>query len=293
MAGKPVKGGGGGGGSLLKTILKFFLVFGVIFAIFQVPTDGQSIRGVWNAVANATYGIADWAEGVGKNLANGKLDLNIGLNVPDPLKLDPKDPKFDLNGKEFNLNTLLEAAAATPTDFDPNVPYDRYEWRHWDNVTSCWTVREEVLYRDAKKDEALTLLDRDGVRTNDKANACEITGGTWVDPYTGETFTNPSDLDIDHMIALGYTARAGGQEWSSDKKMDYANDLTYEYHLIAVSASANRSKSDKGPSEWVPKREEFHCQYAIAWTVIANKWELSLNAPDKAEIQTLLKKCKA
>lgn len=288
MGNQPNKGGGGGG-SFLKTIIKVLMVFGVMFAIVQVPY-GLSPNGIWNAVTNTSDAVSAWAKRVGGSLQAGKLDIGIDLNVPDPLVLEPKDPAIQL-GKDFDLSKVLEAAAGIATDkFNPDVAYDRYEWRHWDNVTSCWTVREEVLWRDAKKDEALTMMDKNGVRTTDKNAACEIKGGTWVDPYTGETFTNPSDLDIDHMIPLGYTARAGGQSWDSDKKMDYANDLTYEYHLIAVSASANRSKSDRGPSEWKP-REEFHCQYGIAWTVVTNKWGLSLQDSDKKEIQSLLAKC--
>lgn len=289
MGNQPNKGGGGGG-SFVKTIIKVLMVFGVMFAIIQVPYS-LSPNGIWNAITNTSDTLSAWAKRVGANLQAGKLDLGIEINTPDPLVLEPQDPSINLNGKEFDLSKVLDAAAGLTTGkYNPDVAYDRYEWRHWDNITSCWTVREEVLWRDAKKDESLTLLDKEGVRTSDKNNACEISGGTWIDPYTGETFTNPSDLDIDHMIPLGYAARAGGQSWDSDKKMNYANDLTYEYHLIAVSASANRSKSDRGPSEWKP-REQFQCQYGIAWTVIASKWNLSLQDADKKEIQSLLTKC--
>jgi hypothetical protein len=292
MAKPPVKGGGGGMPSFLSTIIKFFMVFGVIFAIFQLQGgNGFTIKGVWSSVSSTSVSIGNWITNVGNSLEAGKIDLGIGLNNPVPVVLDPKNPEFSLDGEQFNVNTLLESAKAIPTEgYSDSVAYDRYEWRHWDNVTSCWTVREEVLWRDSVKDASLTMFDKSGKRVQDKNNACSITGGNWIDPYTGKTFTNPSDLDIDHMIPLGYAARAGGQTWDSNKKMDYANDMNYEYHLIAVSASANRSKSDRGPSEWSP-REEFKCQYGVAWTIISNKWQLSLKGSDKSEIQNMLSTC--
>ena len=187
----------------------------------------------------------------------------------------------DISSKLYSLN-VADAAG---------VNYERGEWNHWVNFTPCWTVREEVLYRDAVKDEALTLLDKNKVRTSDKANACYIVGGTWVDPYTGEVFTNPEDLDIDHMIPLNYAAQHGGQAWDVAKKESYANNLDYSHHLLAVSASANRSKSDKGPSEWKPANTEYYCTYATDWVNISATWGLSVTQSDKNELVTMLESC--
>jgi hypothetical protein len=276
-----------------KSFLKALLALGLIFAFFQIPSD-PSIKGVWNITVAKSEQLGSWIRTVGGNLQNGRLDLGLELNQPEivdlNINLDPND--YNFNGDNFNPNKVSEAAEGINTSsYNADAPYDRYEWRHWDNYErSCWNVREEVLWRDAVKDETLTLLDINKVRTDDKSKACYITGGTWVDPYTGEEFTNPSDLDVDHMIPLGYAARAGGYLWDDNKKMDYANYLDYNYHLVAVSASANRSKSDNGPADWKP-RKEFYCQYGVAWTVITNKWELSLDNGDKKAIQGMLEAC--
>ncbi len=75
-------------------------------------------------------------------------------------------------------------------------------------------------------------------------NGCDVVAGRWVDIYTGSVFTDPSLLDVDHMVPLADAHRSGGAVWDAARKAVYANDLALADALIAVSASANRSKSD-------------------------------------------------
>ena len=74
------------------------------------------------------------------------------------------------------------------------------------------------------------------------SNQCRVESGIWAGPYTGEQFDGPGNLDIDHMVPLGNAHQSGGWAWSDARKRRYANDLSYDGHLIAVGASANRSK---------------------------------------------------
>lgn len=187
-----------------------------------------------------------------------------------------------------NVSKASEALASLRISNANKVNYDRNEWGSWDNIRSCWTVREEVLYRQAEPG-TLTLLDKNKQPTSDKNSACEISGGEWIDPYTGDRFTNPSDLDIDHVVPLGYAARHGGQDWDSSKKRDFSNSLD-EGHLLAVSASANRSKSDKGPSEWQPQRSH-QCAYAGNWISVSSKWGLSVTQADHDALKKMLATC--
>lgn len=213
------------------------------------------------------------------------------VSVPAPPTLTTDATVTPINPNE-SLNDMSAILAGITTAEASGVSYDRGEWHHWNDITPCWSVREEVLYRDAVKDSTLTLLDRNKVRTEDKTKACYVAGGTWNDPYTGEVFTNPSDLDIDHMIPLNYAAQHGGQAWDSAKKESYANNMEYPHHLIAVSASANRSKSDKGPSEWKPSNVAYYCTYAQDWVMISYTWTLSMTAADKNTLNEMLSTCK-
>ena len=164
--------------------------------------------------------------------------------------------------------------------------YKRTEWKHWISYeTPCWTTREEVLDRQAEKG-SITYLDKDDKETKDKSKACSIKSGVWIDPYSKEKVEYPTKLDIDHTGALSWTAKAGGQEWDKQKKQDYANDFD---HLVATTAKENRTKGDKGPSEWMP--ESSKCEYAKVYTHIVKKYKLNLNKADKDTLEKALNSC--
>jgi hypothetical protein len=46
-------------------------------------------------------------------------------------------------------------------------------------------------------------------------------------------------------------------------------------HLIAVTASASRSKGAKGPEEWRLTNQDHWCDYATGWIQIKIHWELN------------------
>lgn len=170
------------------------------------------------------------------------------------------------------------------------VSYDRAEWKHWESFgSSCWNVREEALYRQAEKG-TIKLLDKNKNITKDKNQACYVASGKWVDPYSNEVFTQPAELDLDHIIPLSFAAQHGGQTWSPEIKKQFANDI--EENLLIVSARENRSKSDKGPSKYMPVNDDYHCQYAIKWINISNKYKLSITENDYNKLsETLSRKC--
>ena len=70
------------------------------------------------------------------------------------------------------------------------------------------------------------------------------------------------------------------------KKQDYANDFD---HLVATTAKENRTKGDKGPSEWMP--ESSKCEYAKVYTHIVKKYNLNLNKADKDTLEKALNSC--
>lgn len=50
--------------------------------------------------------------------------------------------------------------------------------------------------------------------------------------YTGQTFIDPSRLDIDHFIPLSEAHQSGADVWTAAQREAFANDLTNEHSFL-------------------------------------------------------------
>ena len=150
------------------------------------------------------------------------------------------------------LRVTVSAVPATLPD------YDRQDWKHWtDADRDCQDARNEVLIAESRTAVAY--------RTNRK---CRVTTSEWLAPYSSAIVTDPGRLDVDHMVPLGNAHDSGAWNWSANRREQYANYLDDPQHLIAVTASANRSKGVRGPDQWKPEDQTYWCQYAVDWITI-------------------------
>jgi len=158
--------------------------------------------------------------------------------------------------------------------------YSRSGWTSgWqDSDHDCQDTRQEVLIEESVVPATLD------------AKGCRVLMGEWHDPYTGQTVSDPGALDVDHVVPLAWAHRHGGWAWSREQRERYANDLAHPEHLVAVSASANRSKGDKGPDEWLPLEED-RCDYVQAWRAIITRWDLMLTWAERDTLDALLASC--
>ena len=157
--------------------------------------------------------------------------------------------------------------------------YNRSNWSHWsDDDGNCINVRHEVLIS-----ESIEEVVMDG--------NCKVKSGEWYDPYINDKFTESKDLDVDHMVPLSEARNSGGYTWDKETKKKYANDMSYENHLIAVSSSANRSKGASTPDKWKPANEDFWCEYAEAWVVIKFTWGLTITMDEAVALKIMSEGC--
>ena len=103
--------------------------------------------------------------------------------------------------------------------------------------------------------------------------------------------TDPGKLYIDHMVPLGNAHASGAWKWSAERREQYANYLADPQNLIAVTASANRSKGARGPEEWRPDDRSYWCQYAVDWITIKDTWELTATTAEFTALEEMLATC--
>ncbi|AFR09562.1 HNH endonuclease family protein [Nocardiopsis alba] len=201
----------------------------------------------------------------------GVIDLEVGESTPDA-NPSPGASATDVDQARAWLDELR-----VEEENDPDG-YDRGLFPHWDRgVEGNCTTRQMVLVRDGE-----------GVETDDD---CRPVSGSWYSVFDGETFTDPQDIDIDHLVPLKEGWRSGAHAWSTEERRRFANDLEESPQLWAVSASSNRSKGDADPGDWLPPLESFHCEYVTAWIEVKHVWDLSVDPAEEAAMREVLEGC--
>lgn len=172
------------------------------------------------------------------------------------------------------------SAASTPDPVGSSAEgsppdYDRSEFEHWSDLDDdgCNT-REEVLLRDAE----------------------EFTRGTdgcvdevvVIGPYTGETLTGRSAIDVDHVVALSDAWYSGAWKWTDERRELFANNLG---NLLAVQDNENASKGGDGPDEWRPPRRDFWCEYGTIYLEIKREWHLRITPEERRALWELIATC--
>lgn len=154
--------------------------------------------------------------------------------------------------------------------------YSREKFPQWITISGQCDTRETVL----KRDGANVTVGQD----------CYPTSGSWYSEYDGLTRSDPSTISIDHIVPLAEAWRSGANEWSQQRRQDFANDLDGP-QLIAVTTEVNSSKGDRDPAAWMPPLQSKHCAYSKFWITTKHRWGLSLQASEKAALQTALNRC--
>ncbi len=178
-----------------------------------------------------------------------------------------------------DLTDLLDEVATLSSPdkrdvFASDLPaYDRDLYGSWiDTDGDCQNTRQELLAQ----------LSTAAVQWN--AKGCTANFGRWLDPYSGKTFTNARDLDIDHIVPLAYAHAHGAALWDRDKRRAFANDAR---NLFAVDAGLNRAKGAQGPTEWMPPATAFQCQYLLHFDRVMKLYGLDYDPAEARQMTQL------
>jgi hypothetical protein len=157
-----------------------------------------------------------------------------------------------------------------------NAAYDRTRFQHWtDDNGDCQSTRHEVLIAESK------------VTPTYSSSRCTVTKGKWVSAWDAKTWTNPSDVDIDHHVALAEAWGSGARSWTSTDRRRYANDL-YGPTLNAITDNLNSSKADRDPAQWLPPLASSRCTYAVSWVQVKYRWRMTMDSAEKATLSGIL-----
>ena len=165
----------------------------------------------------------------------------------------------------------------------PMTGYDRarfgQEWADADR-NGCDT-RNDILARD------LTQVDLEP-GTQD----CVVRSGVLADPYTGRLVGydhgDGTQVDIDHVVSLGNAWATGAFRWPIKKRAALAND---PMNLLAVDASANRSKSDGDAATWLPPDKSYRCRLVARQIAVKAKFGLWVTPAEGDAMRRVLSSC--
>jgi hypothetical protein len=174
---------------------------------------------------------------------------------------------------------LRTAVANLTVATEVRTGYNRDLFPHWiDADRDGCNTRYEVLIAEATTRPTVT-------------GTCTLSGGRWSSYYDRATWTNPSDLDIDHMVALAEAWDSGARSWTTSRRQAYANDLGDSRSLAAVTDNVNQSKGDKDPAEWMPPTSSAHCRYITEWVATKIRWRLTVNSAEKTRLTSVAAGC--
>jgi hypothetical protein len=206
-----------------------------------------------------------------------------------PAPVESTAPEQPVAGDIYDEASAF-VASLPATQADPSTDYDRKAqfgdgWIDVDG-NGCDT-RNDILKRDFASFETFR-------------GDCEVQVGVLNDVYTGKTIDfvhtnafgkNTGDsmaVQIDHVIPLSWAWQNGAESWDQDTRILFAND---PINLKAVDGPQNGSKSDQGPSTWMPASASYHCTYAVDFTSVLQKYELTIPAADQQALTSVLAGC--
>jgi hypothetical protein len=195
--------------------------------------------------------------------ANGELLAAVRISTPS------------------NGLTALDVLDTIPVSNEQPAGYDRDLFSHWSSQGNGCDTRDRVL------------IDESGGSAQVSYPGCAVVAGDWYSTYDNQNITDPSLIDIDHVIALKESWDSGAHAWTPERREAFANDLSDPSSLAAVTSTSNASKGARDPSNWIPSHQPAVCGYLADWVSIKARWKLNMDQSEHGRIRNLLKNCRA
>ena len=188
-------------------------------------------------------------------------------NVPETISTNSSDPvevTYESTLNTNNSNANLTALVNSINVIDSLPSYNDYDRNTFEKPTQSYTLNGKKTNRN---DYAW--------KTSPWYNA---ENNTYTCPYTGKVIYDLDDkkedndfgnVDYDHIVPLKSAYLRGARDWTEEQRNAYAYD---QWVGVDVLNSANRSKSDKGPCDYLPSVNVE--DYCYSWLMICSKYNL-------------------
>lgn len=165
------------------------------------------------------------------------------------------------------------------------TPYDRaffgQEWMDVDR-NGCDT-RNDILRRDL-----------DDLVVKEGTQGCVAYSGSFVDPYTTETFYfergsgNAGELHVDHIVALSDAWHKGAANWNDETRVKFAND---PMNLVVTFGDVNLAKGADDAGDWLPPNKAAHCAFAVRVVWVKDRYNLAVAQDEATALGDVLGGC--
>ena len=197
-------------------------------------------------------------------------------------------------GRQADADTLPEAELAEARAQLAGIPvkgragtggYERSKFGEaWADVdrNGCDT-RNDVLARDLTR-----IACREG------KHECVVAPRVLDDPYTGARIDfvrgpRSAEVQIDHVVPLADAWQKGAQQWTAQRREQFANDPA---NLLAVDGDANQAKGASDLATWLPKNKGFRCEYTARIIAVKSAYGLWMTEAEHRRAGELLDACR-
>lgn len=192
--------------------------------------------------------------------SDAKVDLEI---EKDPETITTEDVVYN---DTLNNETDLKNMVATIRVIDSLPDYDDYDRNTYEKPVKSYQLNGAKANRNDYAWKTSPWFDEETF--------------TYMCPYTGTIINDLDDkkddrdfgnLDYDHIVPLKSTYLRGAKDWTPEQMNEYAYN---QWVGVDVLNSANRSKADKGPCEYMPDINQE--DYCYSWLMICSKYNLAM-----------------
>lgn len=189
----------------------------------------------------------------------------------------------ELDADAPGVDWFTVAVTDCPADEDGEDGRDSEENEPPDGDSTCELVDQlEVADehgRDGYDRDLFGEYDRDALLAESLAEY-----GDYYSFWDNQHYDDPSEVDVDHTVALAEAWDSGAHAWSEEQRDKFAADPA---NLTLLTDNLNASKGDRDIAEWLPPYEPHVDEYVLAYVGVKAAYGLTVDPAEQAVLLQL------